>query len=77
MGDSPPHKRLQFHAFKFHIVDWKWEYMEKAFLRLAEIIDLFLDRLDIEKIKRPMGQRDNAGSVGPQALAALHAAKAR
>ena len=50
--------------------------MEKAFLRLAEIVDLFLDRLDVEKIKRPSGQRDNAGSVDPQALAALHAAKA-
>ena len=33
------------------MIDWKWEYMEQVFGRLAETIDIFFARFDIERFQ--------------------------
>ena len=33
------------------MIDWKWEYMEQVFGRLAETVDIFFARFDIERFQ--------------------------
>ena len=48
-------------SFGSKVVDWKWEYMEDSFERLADGIDVFLSKLDVPQMQAPGGSQE-----GPQ-----------
>ena len=50
-----------FASFGSKVVDWKWEYMEDSFERLADGIDVFFSKLDVPKMQAPGGSQE-----GPQ-----------
>jgi len=76
MPDATPEQRQHFYSWKHHIVDWKWEYMEEALGRLSLCVDVFLSRLDIAKLKRPIGEHDGFVGIDLKSLPALEASKA-
>ena len=53
----PPEHRRLFAGWKWHVVDWKWGYMEDTFRRLSRCISDFFDAFDAAKLSNgEMGQ---------------------
>ena len=62
MHGSTPEERRLCYGWKFHMVDWKWGYMEKMFELLAAFAPVFLARFDPIAMKKNVGHADATGS---------------
>jgi hypothetical protein len=71
-------ERRHFRGWKYKVVDWKWEYMEEAFARLALAMPVFLRRFDEEKLKKSIGHaQPEAGTIDPKCMVKIKEAQAR
>ena len=78
LSEEPSSVRRLFKNWRFKVVDWKWEYMEKTFAQLSPAIEIFLDRFDEHKLKIPIGAGGpeiSAETIDPACLVKIKEAK--
>ena len=79
LSEDPSSVRRMFVNWRFKVVYWKWEYMEKTFARLSPALLIFLDRFDEHKLKVPIGAADgpliSAETIDPACLVKIKEAK--
>ena len=62
-------QRKSFHGWKYKVVSWKWQHMSTMFRRFSPIAPVFLQKLDVEDIKKPASEGDGrVTAMDPVAL---------